>query len=176
MSVRLPTKSLSVRIPLWSIKKPIACNFNITKFHGGCFPNSPNFQFWEFPKNLFVVKNIFSVPSVEFLSLTTTIWLSLSQYPFYIWDKGFMNGPSEICGRQLLKNFKWYGLLSSTNFTWSILCFIYWSIVTCPNLKAQYYNRWEQLQSIVYCLGQSGCRFIFVSAIPWKVKVEIYQI
>ena len=29
------------------------------------------------------------------------------------------NGPSEICGKQSLKDLK-YGLLSSINFTWSI--------------------------------------------------------
>ena len=41
-----------------------------------------------------------------------------------IWVKAFKNGPSKICGRQPLKNVKWYGLpgrLSSTNFTWSVL-------------------------------------------------------
>ena len=27
------------------------------------------------------------------------------------WDKVFRNGPSEICGRQPLKNLKWYGLI-----------------------------------------------------------------
>ena len=27
-----------------------------------------------------------------------------------IWNKIFKNGPSEICGRQPLKNLKWYGL------------------------------------------------------------------
>ena len=29
-----------------------------------------------------------------------------------IWIKVFKNAPSKICGRQPLKNFKWYGLLS----------------------------------------------------------------
>ena len=29
------------------------------------------------------------------------------------WDKVFKNGPSKICGRQPLKNLKWYGLLWS---------------------------------------------------------------
>ena len=29
-----------------------------------------------------------------------------------IWDKVFKNGQSKICGRQLLKNLKEYGLLS----------------------------------------------------------------
>ena len=38
----------------------------------------------------------------------------------FIWGKISKNGPSKICERQPLKNFKWYGL-SSTNFTWSIL-------------------------------------------------------
>ena len=43
-------------------------------------------------------------------------------------DKVFKNGQSEICGRQPLKNLKWYGLLkrkrlSLTHFTWSILDF-----------------------------------------------------
>ena len=28
-----------------------------------------------------------------------------------IWDKVFRNGPSEVCGKQLLKNLKGYGLL-----------------------------------------------------------------
>ena len=37
----------------------------------------------------------------------------------YIWDKVSKNGPSKICGRKPLKNFK--SFLSSTNFTWSIL-------------------------------------------------------
>ena len=52
---------------------------------------------------------------------------------YFIWVKVFQDGPSEICGRQPLKNLKWYGLLrqtislqifwrlSFTNFTWSIL-------------------------------------------------------
>ena len=30
------------------------------------------------------------------------------------WDKVFKNGPSEICGRQPLKNFKGYSLLKQT--------------------------------------------------------------
>ena len=30
------------------------------------------------------------------------------------WDKVFKNGTSEICGRQSLKNLKWYGLLKQT--------------------------------------------------------------
>ena len=29
-----------------------------------------------------------------------------------IWDKVFKNGPSKVCGRQGLKNLKWYGLLT----------------------------------------------------------------
>ena len=28
-----------------------------------------------------------------------------------MWDKVFKNGPSEICGRQILKNLKGYGVL-----------------------------------------------------------------
>ena len=59
--------------------------------------------------------------------------LSLKALVILIWDKVFKNGPSRICGRQPLKNFKRYGLrketislqiflrLSSTNFTWFIL-------------------------------------------------------
>ena len=31
-----------------------------------------------------------------------------------IWNKVFKNGPSEICGRQILKNLKGYGLLKQT--------------------------------------------------------------
>ena len=62
-----------------------------------------------------------------------------------IWLKVFKNGPSKICGRQLLKNLKWYGLLtqnislqnfnmpSSRNFTWFILEYLdpYASTVYC---------------------------------------------
>ena len=48
------------------------------------------------------------------------------------WDKVSKNGSSKLCGRQPLKNLKWYGLpkqtislqffkrLSCANFTWSI--------------------------------------------------------
>ena len=32
------------------------------------------------------------------------------------WDKIFKNGPSKICGKQPLKNLKWYGLLHITSF------------------------------------------------------------
>ena len=57
----------------------------------------------------------------------------------FIWDKVFKNWPSKICGRQPLKNLKWYSLLrqtislkifyrlSSTNFNWSIH-----SWILCP--------------------------------------------
>ena len=57
----------------------------------------------------------------------------LLPFASYIWDNVFKNEPSKICGRQPLKNLKWYGLykqtmslqifqtLSSTSFTWSIL-------------------------------------------------------
>ena len=62
-----------------------------------------------------------------------------------IWVKVFKNGPSKSCGRQLLKNLKWYGLLrqtislqnfyrpSSRNFTWFILVYLdpYASTVYC---------------------------------------------
>ena len=53
------------------------------------------------------------------------------------WYKAFKNGPSKICGRQVLKNLKGYGLLKQTiislqifgrlcsrKFTWSILEYI----------------------------------------------------
>ena len=54
----------------------------------------------------------------------------------YIWVKVFKNGPCKICGRQVLKKLKWYGLLrqtifeifqrlSSTNFTCSILWYLH---------------------------------------------------
>ena len=32
-----------------------------------------------------------------------------------VWDKVFKNEPSKLCGRQLLKNLKWYGLLKQTS-------------------------------------------------------------
>ena len=31
-----------------------------------------------------------------------------------VWNKAFKSGPAEICGRQPLKNLKWYGLLKQT--------------------------------------------------------------
>ena len=31
-----------------------------------------------------------------------------------IWDKVLKNGPNKICGRQPLKNMKWYGLPKQT--------------------------------------------------------------
>ena len=31
-----------------------------------------------------------------------------------IWNKVFKNGPSKICGKQTLKNLKWYGLSKQT--------------------------------------------------------------
>ena len=33
---------------------------------------------------------------------------------YNMWDKVFNNGPSEICGRQPLKNLKRYGMLKQT--------------------------------------------------------------
>ena len=53
----------------------------------------------------------------------------------YIWFKVFKNGLSKFCGRQPLKNLKWYALLrhkwlSFTNFTWSIHgSVLFWSIL-----------------------------------------------
>ena len=38
-----------------------------------------------------------------------------------IWDKVFKNEPSEICGRQPLKNLKWYGLLKQSSRIFSKL-------------------------------------------------------
>ena len=35
----------------------------------------------------------------------------LYQLSWLKWDKVFKNGPSKICGGQVLKNLKWYGLL-----------------------------------------------------------------
>ena len=32
------------------------------------------------------------------------------------WDQVFKKGPSKICGRQLLKNLEWYGLLKQVKF------------------------------------------------------------
>ena len=52
-----------------------------------------------------------------------------------MWDKVFKNVPSEICGRQPLKNLKWYGLLKQTIFHKFhlvhslILCHIYHTVV-----------------------------------------------
>ena len=36
-------------------------------------------------------------------------------YMYFIWGKGFKNGPSKICARQPLKNLMGYGLLQADN-------------------------------------------------------------
>ena len=42
-------------------------------------------------------------------------WLLCKAYVMYgIWVKLFKNGPGKICGRQSLKNSKWYGLPKQT--------------------------------------------------------------
>ena len=51
------------------------------------------------------------------LNIRSQIWhwsLNQSKKPIQIiiWDKVFKNGASEICGRQPLKNLKWYCLLA----------------------------------------------------------------
>ena len=52
----------------------------------------------------------------------------LLPFASYIWDNVFKNEPSKICGRQPLKNLKWYGLFKRWNvFTVSHIKFI-WSI------------------------------------------------
>ena len=63
------------------------------------------------------------------LSLITSVIINIKMF---IWNKVFKNGPSNICGRQHLKNLKGFGLLQSiylqmfqrlscTNFNGSIL-------------------------------------------------------
>ena len=41
-------------------------------------------------------------------------WDCFGQYSIRFWDKVFKNGPNKICGRQPLKNLKWYGLPRQT--------------------------------------------------------------
>ena len=53
----------------------------------------------------------------EFLMKKMKLWMKRKS----IWDKVFKNGPSEICGRQPLKNLKWYGLLKHGFFLISFL-------------------------------------------------------
>ena len=43
--------------------------------------------------------------------LTQNKYLKNLKLVNFIWDKGFKNGLSKICERQLLKNLKEYGLL-----------------------------------------------------------------
>ena len=40
-----------------------------------------------------------------------------------LWVKIFKNGPSKICGRQPLKNLKWYGLPKQNTLTHMFLNF-----------------------------------------------------
>ena len=44
------------------------------------------------------------------LSLITSVIINIKMF---IWNKVFKNGPSNICGRQHLKNLKGFGLLQS---------------------------------------------------------------
>ena len=46
------------------------------------------------------------------MTFSTIIYNGLLRLP--TWGKVFKNGPSKICGRQSLKNFKGYGLLKKT--------------------------------------------------------------
>ena len=54
---------------------------------------------------------ILVVPGILDLQLR---FLLLYTFYMYIRDKVFKSGPSKICGRQLLKNLKGYGLLKQT--------------------------------------------------------------
>ena len=74
----------------------------------------------------------------------------------YRCDKVFKNGPSEICGRQPLKNLKWYDLwydipsiffrrLPSTNFTWFILEYFVPSIILKILLKLTISSYWYSI-------------------------------
>ena len=78
-----------------------------------------------------------------------------------IWVRAFKNGPSKICGRQHLKNVKWYGLpgrLSSTNFTWSVLEYLThtmasnatycWWLYPCVTFKLLY---WWSTNPVIGC-------------------------
>ena len=68
------------------------------------------------------------------------------------WGKVFKTGPSKICGRQPLRNLKWYGLLrqtislqnfsrlSSTNFTWSIFEYLSQIMFVIRWLLSKYIN------------------------------------
>ena len=65
-----------------------------------------------------------------FMQYITKPYLDLVKHPYWnffceniyiivnvqnVWDKVFKNEPSKLCGRQLLKNLKWYGLLKQTS-------------------------------------------------------------
>ena len=57
------------------------------------------------------VKGHYSMKMFPYLEYSNT---STKISPTNLRDKVFKNGPSEICGRQPLKNLKWYGLLKQT--------------------------------------------------------------
>ena len=71
------------------------------------------------------------IARIDWKILYKSLW-KWKGFNIYKWDKVFKNGPREICGRQPLKNVKWYGLpkadhnpsnllrVPSTNFTWFI--------------------------------------------------------
>ena len=85
-------------------------------------------EFQEYPSNIcFGTKAICWIKPYDLIMLTwlsfvclgvTGFWnkcnnvvmeTTLSEY-IWIWYKVFKNGSSELCGRQSLKNLKWYGL------------------------------------------------------------------
>ena len=75
----------------------------------------------------------------------------------HICVKVFKNGPSKICGRQLLKNLKWYGLPKQTipttsNFLKAVFhkFYLVWPISSKSNLTCLFVNSKYFLQHLFW--------------------------
>ena len=66
-----------------------------------------------------------------------------------IWVKVFKNGPSKVvCGRQPLKNLKWYGLYNKFIMSWTA----HLNILVHDMINLLYYEYWTDKQKYLYVL------------------------
>ena len=87
-----------------------------------------------------------------------------------IWVKVFKNGPSKVvCGRQPLKNLKWYGLYNKFIMSWTA----HLNILVHDMINLLYYEYWTDKQKYFYiydmvCLGRPY-HFKFFKSCPPQI-------
>ena len=87
-----------------------------------------------------------------------------------IWVKVFKNGPSKVvCGRQPLKNMKWYGLYNKFIMSWTA----HLNILVHDMINLLYYEYWTDKQKYFYiydmvCLGRPY-HFKFFKSCPPQI-------